>query len=803
MSASSPRRCLPVSLSLSALLVFTAARCAALTSTELWNAYAAAPATHPNLPDCSYAGYRYGEQPIPSPPVVADVTDFGAVGDGTFDCTSAFRAALEAAHVAGGGAVFAPAGTYRITGLLHLKYNNVVLRGAGRDVTTLDFPSSLQTLLGNFSDSGSTTSRWWWSGGFLWMGPTDTFHGNGTVNDPSPAVNQGWEYWRTGPALATVTANAAVGDTVLTVNSTAGLSPGMHVAMTWANPADASFLRHVYGHNGTAATIPGGVVGDCTWILPTQYSRFQWPVEIAAISGNTVTLRQPLRVEARTSWAVEISDPGPVVVGAGIEHLRILGHANMTHTHLVTNGALSGGWNAVYLNRTRDCWVRNVTLSGIEEGVILSAAKNTSVLDVLLDGPQQHHHSLACRVNSHDNLFARFRVDGPIRVRHGVNTEWFSSGNVWSKGFQRVGTFDTHRALSFDSIRTECTVANDTGSTPGGDAKAGPYIGKRVVHWNVLESYDGSGGFSSRNGDDVYEPRQFSMGAMVGIRGVSENITEGEVMPAGDKGTVVADHGVIPALPNLYEAQLARRLPATLTVTASGTPAEQGTVPAQFVVTRNGIVTIPLPVAYALSGTASNGADFASLPGNTTIEEGASSVSVTLSPVADDVSEGNETSTLSLIASEFYVAGSPPSATLTIRDAPQQQWRFGWFGPEANTPAVADDSADPDRDGRTNFEEYGLGLDPTAGTADGIPATDIVPVGENRYLSIEFRRRTDDPALHYAPGASEDLVGWDEVSPVQAGPAIDEGDGTETVVVRDTVPIDSADHRFLRVRLWR
>lgn len=48
------------------------------------------------------------------------ITDFGAVGDGTTDCTDAFRQAIEACWRAGGGRVVVPAGTY-LTGAIHLK----------------------------------------------------------------------------------------------------------------------------------------------------------------------------------------------------------------------------------------------------------------------------------------------------------------------------------------------------------------------------------------------------------------------------------------------------------------------------------------------------------------------------------------------------------------------------------------------------------------------------------------------------------------------------------------------------------
>lgn len=50
---------------------------------------------------------------------VLDITDFGAVGDGTTDCTAAIAAAIEACSSAGGGRVLVPAGRYH-TGAVHL-----------------------------------------------------------------------------------------------------------------------------------------------------------------------------------------------------------------------------------------------------------------------------------------------------------------------------------------------------------------------------------------------------------------------------------------------------------------------------------------------------------------------------------------------------------------------------------------------------------------------------------------------------------------------------------------------------------
>ena len=56
--------------------------------------------------------------PVDSPPVLWNVRDFGAKGDGSTDDTDAFQKAMDAASKAGGGVVFAPAGRYAIKGHL-------------------------------------------------------------------------------------------------------------------------------------------------------------------------------------------------------------------------------------------------------------------------------------------------------------------------------------------------------------------------------------------------------------------------------------------------------------------------------------------------------------------------------------------------------------------------------------------------------------------------------------------------------------------------------------------------------------
>ncbi len=88
---------------------------------------------------------------------VVDVRDFGAEGDGAADDTSSIQAAIDsiaiytASAVApkrslGGGTVFLPKGTYKITGTLKV-YQNIIFLGAGKDATRIEFSGSSDNVI--------------------------------------------------------------------------------------------------------------------------------------------------------------------------------------------------------------------------------------------------------------------------------------------------------------------------------------------------------------------------------------------------------------------------------------------------------------------------------------------------------------------------------------------------------------------------------------------------------------------------------------------------------------------------------
>ena len=527
----------------------------------LWDSYAANPDAHPNLPNNSFAGYRRGEAPLPDVPVVTRLSDWGGKADGQTDNTAAFKAAIAEAAQKGGGAIELGAGDYRVGGLIHLNRSGVVLRGLGPNQTTISFDKSLSDIVGSLKYNPAGNQKWAWMGGLIWVSPEDTFNGQGKLANPllfSDNAADGRtssdliESWRPvsatpasgkltsidAPPLATLNAPAKVGDWKVQVADGANLRAGEFVLMAWTPDLENYALwKELAGHPLMDVYNWGGSKGL------NKTSKLRWPVQIASVEGNTVTLTQPLRLEVRPQWNVQFEATGPTVQESGIENLtiKVLG-APLKVDHLKNAGS-----NGLYFNRAINCWAKNVTIENAENGVFMAQDKNITLTGLKIRGEVFLHHAISARYQTADVLVEDFSVEAP--VMHGLNTEAFASGNVWSRGKMEHGTFDSHRKMPYDAIRTEITMSND--GRPGGNNDEGPFNGKRVVHWNIDITGD--------QGIYVNQPDAHSMGALVGVRGAPLDTSEGWGMVKGDKNTLVVAPGAPVQPANLYQAQLGLR----------------------------------------------------------------------------------------------------------------------------------------------------------------------------------------------------------------------------------------------------
>lgn len=508
-----------------------------------WSSYAATPDAHPNVPNVSYAGYRHGEVPLPSPlgPLV-DVTEHGAAPDDGLDDTSALRAAL--ATVGDGGAVvYFPNGTYDVSGPLFVHTDHTVLRGESRDGTRLVFSESLLTSYGANTKPDTGQSRWSWSGGLIWFTPASK---NTYRPDTSNLGATFDESWDVGAELGAVTSSALRGERTFQVQESSALVAGEYVFVQVDNAADLSLLEHLTGDGAWAEGYDWSEQNSAR-VLPGAYPAIVWPAQIESVEGTSVTLHQPLRFDLRPEWNPRLRAVGATIRESGLENLTIELQRDYAWS-FEGNHNQEPGWNGPWFNLAVDCFLRGVTVIDADMGLGVSASKNVTLSDFRLESSnaerELYHHATTMRMFSSDVLFEKFTIDN--QPFHGINVEGFSTGGVWSEGAMAHGTFDTHRNLPLDCVHTEIVINND--ATRGGAPDAGPVMGARFANWNVEVT-------NGRN-HMIGEADLMPQGALVGVRGADVN-------EPGNSACLIEGSGVTAPAPNpgnLYQAELALRL---------------------------------------------------------------------------------------------------------------------------------------------------------------------------------------------------------------------------------------------------
>jgi len=137
-----------------------------------------------------------------------------------------------------------------------------------------------------------------------------------------------------------------------------------------------------------------------------------------------------------------------------------------------------------------------------------------------------------------------------------------------------------------------------------------------------------------------------------------------------------------------------------------------------------------------------------------------------------------------------------------------QLWREAYFG-TSESADVANDLADLEGDGVKNLAEFAFGMNPYAGgQQDRMPKGLAATHNSQSYLAISFRRRISETSIAYEVEESDNLSTWTTLNILaqQVGLPVNNGDGTETVTVRATVPMEGPGSQpkcFLRVTVRR
>jgi hypothetical protein len=275
------------------------------------------------VPDWSYAGYRYGEAPIPDVPEVARLTP--EPGDNTQRIQQAIDAVGMRAPDARGlrGALVLAPGRYEVRGSLRIGRAGVVLRGSG---------------------SGGDAAR-----DTILVATGDVPHQRTVVT-----VGTGSAQWtESTPRTNVTTPFVQVSARRLDVASTAGLAVGDPIVIR--HPSSAAWI----------AALGGGGASD-PWTPNTRdivYYRI-----IRRIDGNALELDAPVfnHLDRALSQSTVAKAQVPHVAQVGIENLRVdiqtAGGEDENHA-----------WKGVVFKGAMDAWARRVTalhfgFSGIEVG---------------------------------------------------------------------------------------------------------------------------------------------------------------------------------------------------------------------------------------------------------------------------------------------------------------------------------------------------------------------------------------------------------------------------------------------------
>jgi hypothetical protein len=202
------------------------------------------------------------------------------------------------------------------------------------------------------------------------------------------------------------------------------------------------------------------------------------------LDARHARLEQPLRITIHPETPARLRALGPTLHDSGVEGLTIENALRVQTTHNENPGS-----NGVCFQAVHDCWATDVHVVNADVAFSMTAAKSCTLHGISAGGRSLHHFTIT-RTHSHDNLIEDFELEDftvPAVAGswlHGINVEVLSSGNVWRRGMMHTGTFDSHRGLPFENLRTNITLVNKD-AVPGGAFDAGPLFGARTVHWGI------------------------------------------------------------------------------------------------------------------------------------------------------------------------------------------------------------------------------------------------------------------------------------------------------------------------------
>jgi len=285
-------------------------------------------------------------------------------------------------------------------------------------------------------------------------------------------------------------------------------------------------------------------------------------------------------------------------------------------------------------------------------------------------------------------------VPSTCPIRHGSTQFTFADLHVGDRVHVRASRTSSSGGTGATSLEaTEVMLQNPAGGDDGDTVDPTALVSAAAFDALASESGTNTGAFRlTRSGSATLLASPLTV--TFTLTGTATNGTDYQNLPltatfAANQATVdvlvtpIADattegsESVILTLTTVSPYELGAPATATVTITDTDSPlvsvsafdstaSETGPDLGTFRFSRTGSTAASLTVTFTVSGTATNGTDYQSLPVTVTFAAGQATTDLFVVPLSDATAEGSETVIVTVTDGAAYDLGSPATATVTI-----------------------------------------------------------------------------------------------------------------------------------------
>ena len=380
------------------------------------------------LPDFSYAGYHFGEDKIPElNGKIINAEEYGVKANDNLDDSKALLKALKTASAVEGNVILQlPAGRIILSEVLYIERSNFVLRGAGSDekgteiycprpMMYLKNPESLAELreyLTTFdkrqrepeNNVDLPFSQYAWSGGFIW------------TQIPNERVKSYLDKYEPTPNILAKVSSGNRGEHIISVSEVKGLKVGDIAELQLFNKdgENGEIIKDLY----KGANVKPG---SHHWNFP-KLPIVRQQVEITKISGSKITIKTPLTIAIKPAYQAQLVE-WKHLNEVGIEHLRFTFPDIPRVAHHVEPGN-----NVIFLTRVFNSWVKDVTITNSDSGILAEEISNVTIQDISTDGNHMAHDTVTLG-GVHNVLVKNLKIYN--KAVHPLSFNTFATKNVY------------------------------------------------------------------------------------------------------------------------------------------------------------------------------------------------------------------------------------------------------------------------------------------------------------------------------------------------------------------------------------